>query len=712
MRRWWLVSVLAISVCVVTISCALALAAPRLFLVVTDGLDLTEISADPGWRRLVSTGSLGLINTRTGGRVHAAATHLSIGAAFRADAPATAFVALEAGEELQGLKAGDAFAALTQQPPAPQGVMVLSLPQLQRTNTFSASDAGVGWLGHRLRDMGYSVALVGNADTLDQKRRPSALIAMDERGRIPLGTVGNELLYTDPDWPFGRRTDYGALSAAVSHYRHADLIVIELGDLARLDAYRDRMSEEQWISCRARAIAKMSDFIGTLLQQGETPLLVVTPTPRADRLGRGYWLAPTLLLMPDQPAGIITSRHTRRAGIASNIEVAHVVLSLVQGLPPEPWFSQAHPDALSRLASDYEFIINTYDQRKPVLQSYVIFCIAVFLFSALIIVNRQRRPAVWHIALLSITAFPLALLILPLLAPSSVGTALFFSAVIAVLLALSAWHLGRRSLHSFLLILGATAVALCLDQITRANLIQRSILGYDCIGGARYYGIGNEYVGVLLTSSVMFAGILLQMSRLRHIRLMTFLFLAVVTLVVGAPWWGANNGGAIAALVGFPLTMLLLLEIPVTWRHLAIIALSIAATATLVIIADLCFWPQGPSHLALLARKIVAEGSQPLVTVVSRKIAMNIRLFRYTIWTRVLVVSLAITLWLLQRPTTWVRKPLERFPVVLAGTKGALITAIVALLVNDSGVVAAATAMIPVTTVLLFLNITPGQQQG
>ena len=112
--------------------CVLALAAPRLFLVVTDGLDLTDISADPVWQHLVGQGSLGLINTRTASRVHAAATHLSIGAAFRADAPTTAMLALEAGEELQGLKAEAAFTALTQQPPAPQGLMVLSLPQLQR----------------------------------------------------------------------------------------------------------------------------------------------------------------------------------------------------------------------------------------------------------------------------------------------------------------------------------------------------------------------------------------------------------------------------------------------------------------------------------------------------------------------------------------------------------------------------------------------------
>ena len=510
---------------------------------------------------------------------------------------------------------------------------------------------------------------------------------------------------------FGRRTDYEALSAAVSDYSHADLVVIELGDLARLDAYRERMSERQWMSHRAQAVALMGSFINTLWQQTRTAVLIVTPTPRADRLGRGYWLAPILLLIPDQPAGLITSRHTRRPGIAANIEVAQVVLSLVEGSDPEPWFSKAHPQALSRLIADYRFIINTYDQRKPVLQSYVIFCIAVFLFSAFIIVNRQWRATVWHIALLSITAFPLALLILPLLAPSSVAAALFYSVIIAVVLALIAWHLGRRSLRSFLLILGATVAALCLDQICRTNLIQRSILGYDCISGARYYGIGNEYVGVLLTSSVMFVGILLQMFGRRHVRLMTILFFAAVALVVGAPWWGANNGGAIAALFGFSLTILLILEIPVSWRHLVIIVLSVFASAILVIAADLLFWPQGPSHLALWP----VGGDRRLAAVDHRRRPQD-RHEHTPISLHHLDQSIGRFTGhhpMAAPQTGHLGAQATGAPsMVLAATKGALITAIVALLVNDSGVVAAATAMIPVTTILLFLNIRHDEQRS
>lgn len=694
---------------------AVGLAAPRLVLVVADSFDLTEIAEDAHWRQLADQGSIGLINTRTASRVHAAAAHLSIGAGFRADAPASATLALQTDELFHGIEAPAAFTALTGQLPVPDGIMVLSLPQLLRVNTFFDPEAGVGWLGRQLREKGHSVALVGNSDTLENPRRPSALIAMDEHGRIPLGSVGKELCYTDPDWPFGIRTDYEALSWALTRYSDTDLLVIELGDLARLDAYRDRMNERQWYSFRQQAVQQMGNFITRLVQQWATPLLVITPTPRADRLAAGHWLAPTLLVNAKTPPGLLSSRHTRRAGITVNIEAADVILSFVEGYPPEPWFSQPHPSALVALIRDYQRIMDTHDQRKPVLQTYVIFCIVLFSISVLIIWSAPHGklygPTVWHLTLLSIAAFPLALLLLSLAAPSSATEALTVASVIAVALALIGWYLGKHSLDSFLIVLGATSAALVLDLLGGAHLIQRSILGYDCIGGARYYGIGNEYMGVLLTSSVMVAGMLLQTHAHRPMRLMTILFLALVAVVVGAPWWGANNGGAIAAAIGFSLTLLLVSKTPVTWRHVLYIGLGLAVAAAVAIALDLFLWPQGPSHLGLLARRMATEGWQPLLTTASRKVAMNIRLFRYTIWTKVLVVSLAITLWLLHKPASWVRNLLGCFPVIVAATKGALITAIVALLVNDSGVVAAATAMIPVTTVLLFLVLTPVPQQ-
>ena len=51
---------------------------------------------------------------------------------------------------------------------------------------------------------------------------------------------------------------------------------------------------------------------------------------------------------------------------------------------------------------------------------------------------------------------------------------------------------------------GFTAALIVLDIATGGSMIRNSVLGYDPIIGARYYGIGNEYMGVV-TGSIIIA---------------------------------------------------------------------------------------------------------------------------------------------------------------------------------------------------------------
>ena len=82
---------------------------------------------------------------------------------------------------------------------------------------------------------------------------------------------------------------------------------------------------------------------------------------------------------------------------------------------------------------------------------------------------------------------------------------------------------------------------------------------------------------------------------------------------------------------------------------------------------------------------------------------MNVALLRWTIWAQVFVVSLAITAVALYRPGLAVRRADEAHPHLLNGIRGAAAGALAALAANDSGVVAAATLMIPVTAALMYI---------
>src|SRR5690606_39498352 len=57
----------------------------------------------------------------------------------------------------------------------------------------------------------------------------------------------------------------------------------------------------------------------------------------------------------------------------------------------------------------------------------------------------------------------------------------------------------------FPVLAGATFLALLADTGAGAPLQQHAFLGNDRLGGARYYGVGYEYMGLLLGSGLLVA---------------------------------------------------------------------------------------------------------------------------------------------------------------------------------------------------------------
>src|SRR5690606_17730430 len=122
-------------------------------------------------------------------------------------------------------------------------------------------------------------------------------------------------------------------------------------------------------------------------------------------------------------------------------------------------------------------------------------------------------------------------------------------------------------------------------------LAVRSPLGYSLVGGARYYGIGNEFMGILLGAAVVALGGMLQrfhVSR-RPATLMMAAGLAGLVVVLGASRMGANFGGALAAAVTAVTAVTALQEEPLRLGSRVILPAGAAAalTAAVVMTADL-----------------------------------------------------------------------------------------------------------------------------
>lgn len=123
-------------------------------------------------------------------------------------------------------------------------------------------------------------------------------------------------------------------------------------------------------------------------------------------------------------------------------------------------------------------------------------------------------------------------------------------AVIALLFATAIRYFFRDALERITIACLITVLIIVIDQWTSASLIKWSPMGYDVISGARFYGIGNEYMGVLVGAVSTAAGALTQIleNRKQNVRGVAIFIHITVLVTIALPWIGANLGGAIASL--------------------------------------------------------------------------------------------------------------------------------------------------------------------
>ncbi|RYD02066.1 hypothetical protein N752_26820 [Desulforamulus aquiferis] len=144
---------------------------------------------------------------------------------------------------------------------------------------------------------------------------------------------------------------------------------------------------------------------------------------------------------------------------------------------------------------------------------------------------------------------------------------------------------------------------------------------------------------------------------------------------------------------------------------------TILTVAGLVIVAvggfiafDLTRPPDLRSHMGTTASLIISSGPGQVLDIIQRKWAMNMKLLKYTVWSRILLASLAVLALLFYRPRGVMQNIKDKYPYLYKGFIGVLTGALVAFAFNDSGVVAAATTMIFAAPPLVYLVLT--EQKG
>lgn len=678
----------------------------------------------PNLQSLAKEGAVALMNSNTAGHNDRPEALLTMAASAHLKGIGPE-VALDSGQAFEGRPVASLYQGLWGALPPPGSVVSLDYGENAPLNAGNPYTFTMGALAQEIMKAGGTTAVFGNGDLpfspgipgeiLD---RSGALLAMNSQGIATQGNVGDNLLSPTPGAPFGTALNNSLLlSQVLSAYGQSSLLVVDYGDTVRADAWRKLTATSQAANAATDfGLHHFDQFLGSLLphiDRQNTLIIVVSTAPSDLAATEHESLTPILVVGPNYQPGELSSATTHRHGIISNVDFAPTILHFLGITPPDtmfgqPAFSQPATNTLSQLASTASVLAFQSYQRLPVLKTLVYVIVFVFVGAILyLILSRRHHPVtqqILNILTHSVLFMPLGILLAPLGSPSNLGMT-FFLIIGFVILATGLTRLfTRHSLDRILVPCILTVGVLLLDLFTGTHLIQNSALGYDPQIGARYYGIGNEYMGVLVGSSAIGFTALLERIKKPWLIPVVILVFAVIIGALVAPGLGTKAGGAITATAALGVVTLRLTGRKIGWRQVLGIAGTIVGLLLLLVVADLLLHSRhNQTDIGRAGALIVSGGPQQALFIIMRKLGTNLSLVQGSYWTTLFVVALAmITASLTILVGTW-RDITSRYQTLAFGLIGSVVGAAVGFVFNDTGVVAACTTIIfPIATALLL----------
>lgn len=690
----------------------------KMVLISIDKMSLNDLmnTKTPHMDHLIEQGTVGLMNTRTAGSRTSSNCFTTLGAGnYGVAYNKESLISMKATEIYNGEPAKNYVLRNTGKAVPENSIVNIGIAQLKTDNFHKSPGTQPGRLGTVLKNNNIKIALFGNSDVSNKLQRFLPLMLMDENGLVSEGDVSRKTLIDNDKAPFGIKTNYSLLIDQFENYKNNyDLLAYEIGDIKRVEAYKDYVSDDAYNLLRTHTIEQVDDFIGQLSQRvnfENTLFMIVVPSPSKDIAKNGDLLTPLVLAGDGIQKGITTSGSTRREGIITNIDVTATLLHYFNIEPSTQMHGRnittiIQSEPLITLKALNNQVVTTYNQRRPVLQNFVIIQIIVYLLSLVVIFRLYKFIPVIRFILLWLTSVPLMILLLPLLHIYNTFFLSIMLIALSFLLSLFVVKIFPQSLDGFTVIYLMTAVALIGDLLTGTHLIKTSLFGYDPIIGARFYGIGNEYMGILLGTFIL--GLTLFLDRKKRdlgriAKLLIGILLIGIIFLMASSMFGANVGGTISAIVAFIVLYLKILGKKVSRKEIIFIILAVFSVLIAMILLELTRDIGSQSHVGRAFSAIQKNGIKEIITIISRKLAMNIKLIRYSIWSWVLMTGILALAVLFYRPVGVLRKIMISHPYLNSGMIGVITASIVALCVNDSGIVAAATSITYAVAIIIDL---------
>jgi hypothetical protein len=689
----------------------------RCILILADGLSYPDILefAGPALRGILAVSSCAVASTRVAAGRSIEAACATIGAGVRMVAPESASLSFGAEDVVGGEVAHDVFLRRTGVTAPAGSVVCTGLAELVLANAGSPYRGSPGFLGESLGRAGVLVSVVGNSDDSHSFSRPGVLVAMDRRGIVPHGEVSRGVLSLEPSAPFGLASDVGTLARLAKAQPEPGLVVVDFGDISRLARYARVLSPDMLarhkLECYRRLDALLDELLGGIGSPSpETCYILLSPRAPADVWGSGDALAPAAAAGWGFPRGLLSSEATRQPGLIASTDIAPTIVAAFGATPVWPvdgrmLVGTPAEDPLSSAARLSERISASAAARTPVLKTFIGFLIVSVLVSVASAWLGPRAPLPFaagvRYLLVACSLGPLILLVQPAVGVNTVGWALATLVLCSLTAGAVTLWMVRCSARAVVWAAAITALAIAVDIFAGGSLLAQSLLGHSPVIGARFYGIGNEFMGVLIGAVAVGTSGLWRGDAAIWVSAGAALAAAAI---LGHPSLGANFGGMIAAFTAAGTIGLLGLRRAgasrLTLGSAVLVVLVLGGLLGMCMI-ELNAGSERATHIGVAWRALQGGERSSIVTMALRKLDMNLRLLRYTLWTRALVTFLLAFAVLTARPKGFLlRLKRDAFPHY-AAFAGCLFSAGAAMLANDSGVVASATLMMMPTLSLL-----------
>lgn len=679
----------------------------KVIMFLTTYMNLEDFNNMNVTRKLMSSGNSAVMNIRASGSYSILKSYLTLGTGTRSEANQSSFDFQELNEKNKKtyyLKTGYRLDKNS-------GIININNPSLINTNTNGDFGATVGALGHQLHMNNKKTAIIGNLDT-DEKLRIGPSITMDEKGFTDYALIDEKILIEDASYPYGIRQNYNVMKREFERvYNNADFIVIEIGDFYRLENYKKLMTYEAYNREKNKTLKNISEFMNECLSKSDLSkdeIIVLNPYPSTDDMKSGNRLMPIIIKSPQKTEGTVYSHTTKRLGIIANIDIPVYILNCFE---IDTNNMSGRKIVLTDKESSYDYISKLYSDtmkvsknRYPVLSTFAIFEIIISLIGLVFVLmkNKLKDKTIRYFSnvLLVTMTIPFVLLIVSLIGIYDTYTTFALVSILTIIITCAIKYISKKSIDSILIIGSITTIGLFFDICFGAELIKKSILGYDPIIGARYYGIGNEYMGILIGASIV--AITSLIDRIGVNKLVGIILSMILIIVMGFPKLGANVGGTITAICAFIFLFLRLYNVKVGLKHIIAISAIVIAVIGIFAYVDINLF-NGGSHLGRAVLKIIKIGPSEVVRIINRKIQMNLRLIGITIWSKVLIISIVLIGIIFYKPSAYVSVLSTKYPNLIKGFTAIVCACAVTFFVNDSGIVAAGTGIIFLVMSMLYL---------